>query len=132
MRTSEQIRAQDAFARVAELNAERDQFRQLYRAYVDRLGPTIIMNGLGQAMATELAAGAGGSFRERAHRKLYDNIQAWLCRAGGGVYGGADDLLQAIVSNDQSMYLMAQAEALSWLDWHKKACRATLPQGTEE
>ena len=133
MRSSEQTRAQDAFARVGELDAEDIELRQLYRAYADRLGPAVIMNGLGQALATELAAGGtGGSSRERAHRKLYENIQGWVCRDNEGIYAGASDLLQAVITNDQSIYLMAQAEVLAWLDWHKKACRASLPPGAEE
>ena len=129
MRTSEQIRAENALARVSELSAEGIEFRQLYRAYVDRLGPTIMMNGLGQALATErAAASAGRNVRERAHRRLYDNLQGWLCRDDSNIYPDGGDLLQAITANDQSKYLLAQAEALAWLEWHKKFCRAELPE----
>lgn len=131
MRTTEQIRAQDALARVSELNAESNELRELYRSYVDRLGPTIMMNGLGQALATELAAGFGDGFRERAHRRLYENLQGWLCR-DDGIYPGGSDVLQAIITNDQSSFLLAQAEALAWLEWHKKFCRAELPDGGGE
>ena len=35
MRTSEQVRAENALARVGELNTEPNDLRQLYRAYVD-------------------------------------------------------------------------------------------------
>ena len=132
MRTSEQIRAEHALARVNELNNATEEIRKLYRSYVDRLGPAIMMNGLGQALATELASGAGNSPRERAHRRLYDNLQGWLCRSDGSIYPGGRDLLQAITTNDQSRYLLAQAEALAWLDWHKKFCRAELPEGGGE
>ncbi len=127
MRTLEQCRAADALERVAKLGGS-DAFRKLYRSYVDRLGPAIVMNGLGQALATEkAAAGPGKSDRERAHRALHDNLQAWLCREGG-VYPAGDQLLQAITQHDQSRYLRAQAEALAWLVWHKKGCRAELPE----
>ena len=128
MRTIEQMRAQDALARVEELR-DRDDFKKLYRSYVDRFGPTIVMNGLGQALAIELAAageGSDGGGERGAHRTLYQNVQKWLCREKG-VYPGAEDLLKAIMSNDESHYLRAQSEALAWLDWHKKFCRAYLP-----
>ena len=132
MRTSEQVRAENALARVRELAGEPDDLRQLYRAYVDRLGPSIMMNGLGQALATERATASGRSVRERAHWRLYENLQGWLCRDDGNIYPGGADLLQAIMANDQSKYLLAQAEALAWLDWHKKFCRAELPEGGGE
>ena len=87
------------------------------------------MNGLGQALATE-QAGAGPNREnddQRAHHELYDRLQQWLCRADGGVYPQSGDLLQAIMNNDEEHYLHAQAEALAWLEWHKKCCRASFP-----
>ena len=132
MRNPEQLRAADAFTRVDELISRSDEFKGLYRAYVDRLGPSIVMNGLGQALATEQAAKSGGGSRGEAHEKLYDNLQKWLCRDGGGVYAFGGDLLQSIMSNDESLYVFAQAEALAWLEWHKKSCRASLPALAEE
>lgn len=134
MMTVEQHRAADALDRVSELSNQSDGFKKRYRAYVDRLCPSVVMNGLGQALATELA-GAGPQAQrddERAHRELYVSLQRWLCRKDGGVYPSKPDLLQAIMSHDESLYLRAQAEALAWLDWHKKFCRATFPQGEEE
>ena len=44
----------------------------------------------------------------------------------GGVYPDGD-LLQAIMKHDEAHYLHAQAEALAWLEWHKKCCRASFP-----
>ena len=121
MRTIEQARAADALARAKEVEDKR--FSGRYRSYVDRLGPTIVMNGLGQALATELAATGG----KEAHRKLYACVANWLCRQDGGIYPGEPGLLQAIMSNDEERYLRAQVEALAWLEWHKKFCRAYLP-----
>ena len=57
-----QQRAASALQRVNELADQSEDFKKRYRAYVDRLGPTIVMNGLGQALATERAA-AGGKAR---------------------------------------------------------------------
>ena len=131
MRTIEQRRAAEALSCVERSGDRPDEFKKLYRAYVDRLGPAIVMNGLGQALATERAAAGSEpkNDRECAHRQLYANLQNWLCRKHGGVYPSSGDLLQAIVSEDESHYLRAQAEALAWLEWHKKFCRASFPKG---
>ena len=128
---TEQQRAADALARIKELKNESKDLKKLYRSYVDRIGPAIVMNGLGQALATERAAAGpkATSDREKAHQKLYENLQHWLCHESNGVYASSPDLLQAITKNDESMYLRAQAEALAWLEWHKKFCRADLPKG---
>ena len=133
MKTIEQRRAADALLHVEQLIDESDGFKKLYRAYVDRLGPAIVMNGLGQTLATECAAAGSEpkNERERAHRHLYNNLQNWLCRKEGGVYPSSGDLLQAIMAEDESRYLHAKAEALAWLEWHKKFCRASLPKGEE-
>lgn len=160
MRTLEQLRAADALARVGELAKRDDEFKKCYRSYVERLGPGIVMNGLGQALASEQAA-AGARYegekkpkgrsqerqrdegegdddakrkkktKEDAHRQLYHNLNLWLCRTKG-VYPGASDLLAAIVAGDESHYLRAQAEAIAWIEWHKKFCRATFPRGERE
>jgi len=131
MRSIEQQRAANALARVNELRGRSDEFKKRYRGYVDRLGPAIVMNGLGQALATERAAVEGDPKKddEWAHHELYRSLQLWLCRNEDGVYPSSDDLLEAIVENDEARYLRAQAEALSWLEWHKKCCRAGFPKG---
>lgn len=161
MRTLEQLRAADALARVDELATRDVEFKKCYRSYVERLGPGIVMNGLGQALASERAAageddgakkpkgrpqerrreeGEGGDddakrkkvAKDDAHRRLYHNLHLWLCRQNCGVYPGASDLLAAIVAGEESHYLRAQAEAIAWLEWHKKFCRATFPRGEQE
>ncbi len=125
MKTIEQRRASDALERVTELESHPSGFKRSYRSYADSLGPAILMNGLGQALASERSA--SGS---EAHRALYSNIQRWLCREDG-VYPSQPDILKAIVDNEESLYLRAQAEALAWLEWHKKFCRAYLPAEDE-
>ncbi len=133
-RTLEQRRAENALHSVNRLAKESTDFKKRYRAYVDRMGPAIVMNGLGQALATELAAAGPkpDSASERAHHELYAGLQHWLCRKGGGVYPGRRDLLRAITQRDEQSYLHAQAEALAWLEWHKKCCRASFPKGEED
>ena len=132
MRTIEQERAADALARVCELDRHTPKFKERYRSYVDRLGPAIVMNGLGQALATERAAAAGPKPEnddQRAHHELYESLNRWLCREEGGVYPSGDDLLKAITGHDEKLYLRAQVEALAWLEWHKKCCRASFSTG---
>jgi CRISPR-associated protein Cmr5 len=127
MRTLEQDRAADALQRVQELLDKEEGMRERYRAYVERLGPAILMNGLGQALATELAAGQGQKADAKAHLELFKNLERWLCRERG-VYPPEQGLLKAITLEDEAHYLRAQAEALAWLEWHKKFCRAWLPR----
>lgn len=134
MMTLEQRRAADALSRVRELAGRSDGFKKRYRSYVDRLAPTILMNGLGQALATETAAAGPQPQKddELAHRELYLSVQRWLCREDEGVYASEQDILQAITSKEESHYLRAQAEVLAWLEWHKKFCRASFPKGEED
>ncbi len=131
MRSIEQQRAANALARVNKLRERTDGFKERYRSYLDRLGPAIVMNGLGQALATERAAAGTDPKKddELAHHEIYRSLQQWLCRNEGGVYPSSDDLLEAVMQNDEALYLRAQAEALSWIEWHKKCCRASFPKG---
>ncbi len=128
MRTLEQQRAADALRRTTELSQGPDGFKTSYRSYANALGPTILVNGLGQALASEKAAAGSNpsNDREKAHDVLYRNVERWLCRERG-VYSSRPDLLDAIVGGDETLYLLAQAEALAWLEWHKKFCRSYLP-----
>lgn len=134
MKTAEQLRAANALSRIDELGRESHGFKRRYQAYLDRLCPTIVMIGLGQALATERAAAGPEpkSDEQRAHRELYAGLERWLCRPEDGVYPQAEDLLAAIIANDEDRYLRAQAEALAWLEWHKKFCRASFPKGEED
>jgi len=122
MPTREHQRAQHALEKVRALEHER--WAPRYRGYVDRLGPAILRNGLGQALAGELAAAGSEGGESAAHQKLYDNLESWLC--------GADrpypkpPLLDALVQGEEADYLRAHAEALAWLEWHKRFCRAYL------
>lgn len=130
--TPEQRRAADALRAVQSLEAN-DELQKRYRAYTERIGPSILMNGLGQALATERSSSGSDPQKadQRAHLQLYRNLEAWLCRPGG-VYepesGQKSDLLGAILQQRESDYLRAQVEALAWLVWHKKFCRAYLPK----
>ena len=95
-----------------------------FGSYVQRLPATIVMNGLGQAMASELAAARSGTNDdERAHKVLFKLVESWLQKSNA--YPEID-LMIAIVKGSQEDYVRAQAEALAYLDWLKKFSQAYL------
>lgn len=135
----ERERAAHALKKVTALEGQSDDVKKRYRSYVDRFGGAVVMNGLGQALATELAAAGPNSSNDEpaqanadkaAHRLLADHVSEWLTR-DGGVYAHAAKVMEAIVGSDQGLYLRAQAEVLAWLTWHKKFCHAYLPKGSD-
>lgn len=133
MRTLEQIRAADALTRVRSIEetfgGDREKADK-FASYVESLPATILANGLGQAAATLLAQAKGN--HGDPHYKLYSFLEDWLCRdASEAPYRLANDLMEAIVTNDRQVYLHAQAEALAWLEWLKKFAVAFLKKKPE-
>lgn len=129
MRTLEQEWAENALSVVPSKDPSRS-FQARYRAYVDRLGPAVLVTGLGQALAVEKSAAGPEptSEEEKAHALLLRNLESWLCRKALGIYPDSQDLLRSLIEGNQDLYLRAQVEALQWLEWHKKFCRAYLPK----
>lgn len=130
VKTLEQKRAEHALKTVPG-DEQEEKFRSSYRSYVERFATAVLTNGLGQALASELAAaGPDPSEPEKlAHKQLYDNVASWL-REQEFLEDG-QDLLATLVEKDQQFYISAQAEVLAWLTWHKKFCQAYLPRGEE-
>lgn len=130
-KTLGQMRAAHALAAIKKLEEGKNYGN--FGSYVQRLPATIVMNGLGQAMAGELAAARLGkgtnSVDEQAHKTLFDCVESWLfeCRA----YEGKKGLMAAIVESNQDAYVRAQAEALAYLDWLKKFSQAYLNGGKD-
>lgn len=131
-KTLGQKRAAHALDGITKLAEKKDYGN--FGSYVQRLPATIVMNGLGQAMAGELAAarlakGDRMSADERAHKTLFDCVESWLfeCEA----YSGDGGLMAAIVNSSQENYVRAQAEALAYLDWLKKFSQAYLGDGKD-
>lgn len=104
-----------------------------YTSYVKVLPATILQNGLGQAMATLLAASKGDPAREgnnvkSAHRLLFNHVQAWLCRDDSnapyrienGPAANNTQLMEQITGGSEADYIRAQAEVLAYLAWLKK------------
>jgi len=111
-----------------------------YTSYVKGLPATILQNGLGQAMATLLAASKGRDAMNNnevnsAHRLLYDHVQGWLCRDDTDFpapYSGSTELMNAITVGDEEAYIRAQAEALAYLNWLKKFAVAFRPEQSSQ
>jgi len=139
-RTLEQLRAANALACVEAVKAQPGNIPGLYRSYAESLPVHIVMGGLGQALATELAAarGADGDARKdgnRAHERLVNDLAKWLGQKSYAQVEGRDvatKLMAAIAAGDQDKYVQAQAEALAWLVWLKKFCQAMLPKTSED
>lgn len=122
-KTLGQKRAAHALKAIAKL-VEKNNYGN-FGSYVQRLPATIVMNGLGQAMAGELAAGRGGKDDdERAHKTLFGFVESWLWESK--TYPNDEGLMEAIVKSNQEDYVRAQAEALAYLDWLKKFSQAYL------
>lgn len=117
-----QQRAAHALEAIKKLEKEKNYGN--FGSYVQRLPATIVMNGLGQAMAGELAAARNGTNDdERAHKILFKLVESWLQKSNA--YPKID-LMTAIVRGGQEDYVRAQAEALAYLDWLKKFSQAYL------
>ncbi len=120
--------------------------RDAYASYVKGVPPAIVMTGLGQTLATLLAAGGknpekgqGGKSPD-AHLQIYRDLQDWLCGEDAdapfrGTLANAASgqgealktlLIRQICTSDQHLYLLAQAEALAYLEWLKKFAVALL------
>jgi CRISPR-associated protein Cmr5 len=131
--TLEQKRAKHALDQIKKL--KRDKAGN-YVSYVNALPAAILMNGLGQALATELASGKND---DDPHRLLASHVSEWLLNkevhtkyAGGGSRIDTAWLLDQIVAGDQDAYLWAQAEAIAYVTWLKKFANAFLDSSGKE
>ena len=122
----EQRRAARALKAINEIRNE--SYESKFRSYVERLPASIVMNGLGQALASELAAagrGEEGKNDSEAHKRLFKEIEGWLLKERR-TYSKETKLMSAIVKGSQEQYILAQAEALTYLEWMKKFSQAFL------
>jgi len=131
-RTLDLARAKDSLEKVTKIFKDptlSEDWKDKYAGYVESLPATILNCGLGQAAAALLAAAKkkDGKFEKDPHYVLYEDLQSWLCRhASAAPYQGTDKLMEAITAGDRRSYIQARAEALKWLEWHKKLAVAYL------
>jgi CRISPR-associated protein Cmr5 len=124
--TLDQKRATDSLEKVKRVkeNCDSDAADD-YAGYVVRLAGAIRINGLGQALAQLLAAAKQD--QNDPHLLVYQDLQQWLCRNDSQApYPNEPDLLEALVKRDRDTYQWALAEAMAWLEWHKKLAVAYL------
>jgi CRISPR-associated protein Cmr5 len=130
--TLEQKRAKHALDQIYKL---KDNNPGNYGRYVKALPASILMNGLGQALATERAAK-----NDQAHLKLAEHVADWLLSEEAHTkyrkqtegeapkLDPAQQLLRQIVEGEQDAYVWAQAEAMAYVTWLKKFAVAFLPE----
>lgn len=119
----EQRRAANALSAVRQVEKRN---AKLYVSYAKALPATILQLGLGQAMATLLSKSQG---KQDPHQMLYTQVAGWLCSDDPDVPFRKKhdrDLMQLIVDANQDAYVLAQAEALAYIDWLKKFAVAYL------
>ncbi len=138
----EQKRAEAALRQVEALQSEDGKFRDAYTSYAKSLPATILLSGLGQAVAMAMSkagAGEGSGGNKDAWKKLVLHLEAWLLNEAGeaspyydGGFRSNDrpglQLMKKITGLDQRAYVTAQAEALAYLQWIKKFANALLAE----
>lgn len=130
--TLEQQRAADALLRIKSLQGKDPLLEGKFRSYVKGLPAEILTEGLGQALATHLAA-ASGLNNPDAHEALYRAVSDWLCRNDAyAPYPGQANAIEGITHHDAATYRQAQMEAMSYLVWLKKFAVAFLAELPED
>lgn len=127
--TLDQQRASDALAKIRGIAAA-NKNDGMYVSYVSALPATIVMNGLGQALAIELAK-ANKDKPNDSHRAIYQHVAGWLSRQVPNLSGDVDKFLDRLMKEDQATYVHAQAEAMAYLNWLKQFARAYLIESKE-
>lgn len=130
--TLEQDRAKDALRCIKNVCDRSADQGSKYRSYVERLPAAIVMNGLGQAVATVMARANDKGAEAEAYRLLLEHVQGWLCRDHPAApYRKKPRLIEAITDSEQSVYVRAHAEALAYLVWLKKFAQAFLERSKQ-
>lgn len=130
--TLEQQRAANALQRIKGLQGQGSAVEGKFRSYVKGLPAEILTEGLGQALATHLAA-AEGSNGSAAHDALYRAVSDWLCRDSAyAPYPGQANVIAGITQHDAAQYRQAQVEAMRYLVWLKKFAVAFLAASPED
>lgn len=127
--TLDQLRAQFALKCIRELEVLGEEKYGHYVSYVSALPATIVMNGLGQALTTQLAKAKGNS--EHPRRLLYNHVARWLSRQMLELRvpdGELPRVIERLMDGNQDVYVRAQAEAMSYLNWLKQFARAYLKE----
>ncbi len=140
-------RALDAIETMArEDRKDKKKFLEAYTSYAKSFPATILLSGLGQAVAMAMSRSGSGEGNKEAWGALVGHLETWLLKEAGEAspyfdaqYGGVGktpglELVKKITALDQRAYVTAQAEALAYLQWLKKFANALLaePEKTAE
>ena len=126
-------RADDALQRIRVLEPQGVDTYGNYVSFVKALPAVILQTGLGQALATELAASGTGNATQMGHYHLFHDVNRWLGRNAETApyrngYNEQTGILQPLMSGDEKKYIQAQHEALAYVAWLKKFAVALLIQ----
>lgn len=132
--TLEQFRARHAlqFVRNYKTNNPDSDYQAKLRTLIHNAPIQILQNGLGQALAFQLADNENKTGTDRLPSgHLYDCIQGWLSdrKHPPKIYDPDDELIQQLVEGDRTHYMRAQAETLKLFNWLKKFADAWLSDG---
>ncbi len=139
-KSHERCRDEERKQRIEKEKKELGKRNRMYVAYAKSLPATILVSGLGQAVATAMSRAGGdgeatGGGNREAWKALLRHLEDWLVRelAESPYHDpGAQEnrpglaLMRKIVERDQDAYVAAQAEALAYLQWIKKFANALL------
>jgi len=118
--TLAQKRAAHAHAAAQDVAGMDPSIRGEYVRRVRSLPAAIIANGLGQALATvKKNANDPKESRKQAHQRLRDDLNGWFCAYPNTPLPKDQDLLAALLEQDQAFYVWAQEESLLYLGWLK-------------
>lgn len=105
-----------------------------YVSYVSAMPAQIVNNGLGQTIATLLAAAGRKGGANDPHYVLCNHVAQWM-RSKDQMFSkqstqnwGPVELIRALMTADQQAYLDAQIEVLAFLEWLKKFARALIEE----
>ncbi len=126
-RTIDQQRAEHALKQIKNIEGNNDGF---YISYVSSLPATIVMNGLGQALLTELAKAKNQT--NDSHYLLFKHVASWLSQQISKLRSPSTTdftpVIERMMLEDQKTYLIAQTEAIAYLNWLKQFARAYLKE----
>jgi len=120
----QQQRAKFALDEVKKVATDQSiNIQKEYKSYASALPFMIHANGLGQAAAFYRSKGENDT-----HFLLYKLLSDWLTKENQPFHQykhkGNDALLEGITNENMSVYLVAQAEAMVFMDWVKKFANA--------
>ncbi len=121
--TLEQKRAEHALKCIQSIQGDKND--GYYVSYVSALPATIVMNGVGQALVTQLAK-AKKEKENDSHQLLFNHVASWLTEQIDELKGEPQEVIAKLMKNDQDVYLRAQAETMAYLNWLKQFARAYL------